>query len=109
MFVDYVALVSLDPNSEAIIRHKTKITKEKKSKQKREKKTTKKRQKCKAKKDKSKCPPSICILKRETRNTLYIQCDDCDQWYHQWCLQIPKKKAENEPYRCKNCSCANPL
>ena len=109
MLLICTGLVSLNPDSDAIIRPTKKITREKKGekiviKKRQKKHKMKKRQKKRQKQqNKEKCPTSICILKRETKNTLYIQCDKCDQWFHQWCLHISKKKAETEPYICKDC------
>ena len=52
---------------------------------------------------KSKCPPAQCVLKREKKTTLWVQCDRCNQWFHQWCVKISKRKAEKEDFFCVDC------
>lgn len=108
MLLIHAGLVSLNPESDALIRPMKKIIKGRKgekvtTKRKQKKHLMNKRQKKQKLQNKEKCPASVCILKRETKNTLYIQCDRCNQWYHQWCLHITKKKAEIEPFTCKEC------
>ena len=50
------------------------------------------------------CPREVCILQRESINTFWIQCNCCNQWYHQWCLKISRKRAETKAFICKYCN-----
>ena len=53
--------------------------------------------------DKEIYPREICIMKRRNKNTRWVQCDACDQWLHQICAKVSKRKAENESFVCFKC------
>ena len=49
------------------------------------------------------CAASGCIVP-DDELVDWIQCDDCDQWYHQACVHIDSREAENvDRYSCPLC------
>ena len=54
--------------------------------------------------DKNVCPRSIlCKMKKPNSRTWWVSCCKCSQWYHIRCVNLTKKKAQNESFTCENC------
>ena len=53
---------------------------------------------------KSVCPKEVCVIKRQTKRTWWIECSTCKQWFHQRCVKISKEKAKNDNLYCFKCT-----
>ena len=53
--------------------------------------------------DKDRCPSNICKMKKPNSRTWWVSCGNCDQWFHIRCVNLTKKKAQNESFTCENC------
>lgn len=69
--------------------------------------------KLKIRKAQDKSPPDttavanqFCICPGPDTGSFMIQCDECREWYHGFCVNLDKKWAENFAYYlCHRCDC----
>ena len=43
-------------------------------------------------------------MKRESKRSWWVQCIECEQWYHIRCVNITKKEAEEHDFTCLKCT-----
>ena len=51
--------------------------------------------------DNDRCPSNICKMKKPNSRTWWVSYCKCGQWFHIQCVNLTKKKAQNESFTCK--------
>ena len=53
--------------------------------------------------NKNRCPSNVCKMKKPNSRTWWVSCCKCGQWYHIRCVNLTKKRAQDDSFTCESC------